>query len=100
MELKSLIEATNRMMQEHNTAMMISRNEAKASTRQVQWLTKYNQALSNQVLLLMNAVETLSRASSCDSTISSMSATLEEVRQSQANNPNPIPVEVVTHEVR
>ena len=42
MELKSLIEATNQMMQEHNTVMMISRNEAKASTRQVQRLTKYN----------------------------------------------------------
>ena len=46
----------------------------------------------------MNAVETLLWVSSCDSTISSMLATLEEVRQSQANNPNPIPVEVVTHE--
>ena len=39
MELKSLIETMNQMMQEHNTAMMISRNEAKASTRQVQRLT-------------------------------------------------------------
>ena len=86
------------MMQEHNTAMMISRNEAKASTRQVQWLTKYNQALSDQVSLLMNVVETLLRASFCDSTISSMLATLKEVQQSQANNPNPILVEVVTHE--
>ena len=42
MELKSLIEAMNQMMQEHNTAMMISRNEAKASARQVQRLTKCN----------------------------------------------------------
>jgi prefoldin subunit 5 len=61
----------------------------------VQRLVANNRALSEQVSLLHSAVETLSRASSCDSTLTSIADTLEKVKKLQEANPPPIPAEVI-----
>jgi hypothetical protein len=55
-----------------------------------------NRALSDQVSLLHSALETLSRASSCDFTLTSVADTLEKARQLREANPPLIPAEVFT----
>lgn len=103
-ELTALMEVMYRVVQDSRAEVTasraeleIARREARGEAFQVQRLAKHNRALSDQVSLLLSAVETLSRGSSCgDSTMPSVSAALEEVRQLREKNPPPTPKEEVT----
>jgi hypothetical protein len=74
--------------------------EATSSANMVQQIVANNRALSKQVSLLHSAVETLSRASSCNSTLTSVAETLEKAKKLQEANPPPIPAEVITKTVQ
>jgi hypothetical protein len=74
--------------------------EATSSANMVQQLVANNRALSKQVSLLHSAVETLSQASSCDSTLTSIADTLEKAKKLGEANPPPILAEVITKTVQ
>jgi hypothetical protein len=76
--------------------LAIYQREATVSANMVQRLVTNNGALSNQVSLLHSALETLSQASSCDSTLTSVAETLEKARQLREVNPPPILAEAFT----
>jgi hypothetical protein len=72
----------------------IARKEANAQAWQVQCWSKTCRSLASQVSELHKVVETLSQVSSCSgSTMSSVTASLEQVRQAQKDCP--IPMEVI-----
>jgi hypothetical protein len=72
----------------------IARQEANAQAWQVQRWSKTCRSLASQVSELQKVVETLSQVSSCSgSTMSSVTASLEQVRQSQKDCP--LPMEVI-----
>jgi chromosome segregation ATPase len=86
-ELKSMIQTLL-------TNSEIARKEANAQARQVQRWSKTCRSLASQVSELHKVVETLSQASSYSgSTMSSVTASLERVRQAQKDCP--IPMEVI-----
>jgi hypothetical protein len=86
-ELKSMIQTLL-------TNSEIARKEANAQARQVQRWSKTCRSLASQVLELHKVVETLLQASSYSgSTMLSVTASLERVRQAQKDCP--IPMEVI-----
>jgi hypothetical protein len=102
-ELQEMKEMMERLLTLSTQAQMESavyRREATASANMVQRLVTNNRALSDQVSLLHSALETLSRASSCDSTLTSVADTLEKARQLREANPPPIPAEVFTNDAQ
>ena len=91
---KQDMEELKGMMMTLLTNSEIARNEANAQARQVQLWSRSCRSLASQVSELYKVVETLSQASSCSgSSLSSVTASLEKVRQAQKDCP--IPMEVI-----
>ena len=93
-EIKELMQRVLTLPTQAQMEAAIYRREATASANMVQRLVTNNRALSDQVSLLHSALETLSQASSCDSTLTSVANTLEKARKLREANPPPIPAEV------
>ena len=98
-EMKEMIQRLLTLTTQTQMESAVYRREATSSANMVQRLVTNNRALSEQVSLLHSAVETLSRASSCDSTLTSVTDTLEKAKKLRAANPPPIPAEVITKTV-
>jgi hypothetical protein len=79
-ELKEMMQRLLTLTTQTQMESAVYRREATSSANMVQQLVANNRALSEQVSLLHSAVETLSRASSCDSTLTSIANTLEKVK--------------------
>jgi hypothetical protein len=94
-ELKEMMQHLLTLTTQTQMESAIYCREATSSANMVQRLVVNNRALS-KVSLLHSAVETQSRALSCDSTLTSMADTLEKAKKLQEANPPPIPAEVIT----
>jgi hypothetical protein len=75
-ELKEMMQHLLTLTMQTQMELAVYCREATSSANMVQRLVANNRALSEQVSLLHSAVETLSQASSCDSTLTSIADTL------------------------
>jgi hypothetical protein len=78
-KMNEMMKLLLKMTMDSRTDAVVYRNETNKNARQVQWLAKYSRALGDQVYLLHGVVETLSHASSWDSTLTCVSATITGV---------------------
>jgi hypothetical protein len=99
-ELKEMMQHLLTLTTQTQMESAVYCREATSSANMVQRLVANNRALSEQVSLLHSAVETLSRASSCNSALTSIADALEKAKKLQEANPPPIPAEVITKTVQ
>jgi hypothetical protein len=98
-ELKEMMQCLLTLTMHTHMESALYRREATSSANMVQQLLVNNRALSKQISLHHSAVETLSRSSSCNSTLTSMANTLEKAKKLREANPPPILAEVITKTV-